>query len=360
MNLESGTGDSRRTSLTRTLPEPTWDRFLTDNVKWVIVTLAIPLVGGWITNRLGEQAEARASADRGAANVRAAEDRKATDERTRQDTRQRAYTDLVNKREEAEMGVRSTIFSTLLRDYLDPVKANLARRMTVLELLASNFDESLNLSPLFWQIDREIAAQPAASRADLREQLGSVATAVKVRQADVLAASGAKSDQMVRFDKFRDSPLEQALSFVDPSAPASSALKGCLFKVALLSHDASKHRFYAVVTSDVIEGGAPTSSSCVDRTTQPPRPQRWSFWVDEFDFPLISYTRMSTTERFAVVLIAYDEQQQYATFSLVFFPSSRGGARDRPFVDTVIQALNDPPSEAAPRAPTVATKETQK
>lgn len=359
MGADSNHGDPRRLFRARTSPERTWDGFLTDNLKWVIVTLAIPLVGGWITNRLGEQAEQRAFADRVASNQRAAEDRKAADERTRQDARQRAYTDLINKREEAEMGVRSNIFSTLLHDYLDPAKANLAQRLTVLELLASNFDESLNLSPLFWQIDREIASQPAASRAALREQLANVATAVKVRQVDVLAASGARADLMVGFDNFRDSPFEEPLRFVDPASSASSA-KGCLFKLRLLSHDASRHRFYAVVTSDATEGDASRNSSCLDRTKEPPQPQQWSFWVDEFDFPLISYTRLSATERFAVVLVAYDGQQRSATFSLVFFPSSRGGARDRPFIDTVIQALNDAPGEPAPRTPGGAAKETPK
>jgi hypothetical protein len=320
---------------------PARPRWLARNLKWLISTLAIPAVLGFVAHEFTEMEAQRARDDTDAQAQRARADREAADSRTLTDGRLKAYSDLLNKREGAEMNVRSQIFSTLLGNYFDPKKGDLPRRLTVLELLATNFDESLDLSPLFWELDRDLEGQPEPSKGALRDQLRRVASNVKLHQIDTLSASGAETRWDVRVSgKLVDVLLEdRSVQFTDPASPGA-VVRGCIFRVRLIDHDPVHHRLNAIVQTDAID--VSKSSSCVtlDPESHVAQPRTWSFWVDEYDFPLITYTRLSTDERFALVMVEYKPAEGYANLSLVFFPSSRGGARDRPYLDTVFNSLN--------------------
>jgi hypothetical protein len=54
-------------------------------------------------------------------------------------------------------------------------------------------------------------------------------------------------------------------------------------------------------------------------------------------FPLVDFIRISKSERVAIVMTAYDEVA--AELTLVYFPSSRSGVKDKPFIDDVISRL---------------------
>jgi hypothetical protein len=61
-----------------------------------------------------------------------------------------------------------------------------------------------------------------------------------------------------------------------------------------------------------------------------------------FDFPVVSFTRLSRSERFAVVLIDYQPPlngKLKTSVKLIYFPSARIGAKDKPFIDDVISDL---------------------
>lgn len=326
-------------------------------MKWIVATLAIPLVLAWIAHEFSQRQSERDAADR-----------LASDSRTLRDSRLRTYTELLNKREEADMNVRKEIFSTLLGNYFERTQndkqkghaatADLNRRMTVLELLASNFDESLNLSPLFWQLDRELSRVVGPDGEEIRGQLSGLATVVKQRQIDALKASGVESSGLVDLANDGDlgKPLfNKPMRFDNPAASGAARVRGCRFEVRLLEYDAARHRVYATVQTEALTDPPAADDTCV--TPELRGPKQWSFWVDEFDFPLISYTRLSTTERFSVVLSSYYPKLKRATVALVYFPSSRSGARDRPFLDTVVDSLNAPADAMPVAAPaSVATR----
>jgi len=59
---------------------------------------------------------------------------------------------------------------------------------------------------------------------------------------------------------------------------------------------------------------------------------------DTFDFPMVNFTRLSRSERFALVLHPY-EPPNNAKLKLIYFPSARVGAKDKPFIDDVISDL---------------------
>ena len=108
--------------------------FNLENAKWLIATLTLPAVLAFAANRY-QQSQA---------------------ERQINEARLRLYTELLSKREEADTGVRRGIFDKVLERYLTPGDQGLQAKLAALELLATNFHDSLDLSPLFWQIGRQV------------------------------------------------------------------------------------------------------------------------------------------------------------------------------------------------------------
>ena len=128
----------------------------TDNTKWLIGTLAIPITLGVVSHYYQKsQAEA----------VRLHEEGQT--QRQLNDARLRLYTELLSKREEADTAVRRGIFDKVLERYLKPGGQDLQAKIVALDLLAGNFHDSLDLGPLFWQLDREVQHAPRGERRDL-------------------------------------------------------------------------------------------------------------------------------------------------------------------------------------------------
>jgi len=109
----------------------------------------------------------------------------------------------------------------------------------------------------------------------------------------------------------------------DPFAPRGRTLTRHL-KLWITAHDAPRRRVWAIVDA---------------RANQGEKDQRWVFWIDTFDFPMVNFTRVSRSERFTVVLQEYEPESVKAKVRLIYFPSARVGAKDKPFIDDVISDL---------------------
>ena len=269
--------------------------FKLDNVKWLLQTAAIPVT----LAVLSQQYQC------------------AQTERQADEARLRLYTELLSKREEADTGVRRGIFDKVFEKYLDPQTQDLEKKLVALELLALNFNESLDLSPLFWQLERQI--QQARPAGDLRAQLERIANAVKDNQIVTLEAVGAVANETVTFtDLQKTGPLiDRELNYFDPDPLASTNHKMKRhFRVEVLDHQAAARRILVRVDRD--------QATSV-------------FWVDMFDFPMANFIRMSKSERFSVVVKRYTPDD--AQLTLIYFPSSRSGVKDKPFIDEVISDL---------------------
>ena len=267
-----------------------------NNLKFLVATLAVPIALGFVSY-MYERSQTQ---------------RQATEARLR------LYTELLSKREEADTGVRKGIFDKVLETYLKPGAQDLEAKLVALELLAVNFNDSLDLSPLFWQLARQIDSAPEPRRSALRTQLQRISRAVKERQIEVLAVVGDKRDASLDFEDLSSSePLIEAdLHFTDPDPFVKQPKKTRRFKVEVAEHDAAGRRIWARVSSGE---------------------KQWAFWVDAFDFPLVNFTRISTSERFTLLLKRYDPPS--AQLTLIYFPSSRSGVKDKPFIDEVISGL---------------------
>jgi hypothetical protein len=287
-----------------------------ETLKWLVPTAAIPITLAVISSQY-----------QSAQTERQAQFQRAETERQAADARLRLYTELLSKREESDTGVRKGIFDKVLDTYLKPAGQAIEGKLVALELLALNFNDSLDLSPLFWQLDREIGQQTQAEkRTALSSQLQRITNAVKDRQSEVLESVGANRGVKIIFNdlgKPGPPPIDEDLTFPDPdpSAPKGKELRRH-FTVEVAEHDAAGRRVLVFVTHRDVDG----------------KGRLLSFWVDVFDFPLTNFTRISKSERFTVLLKRYDPRAG-ADLALVYFPSSRSGIKDKPFIDEVISDL---------------------
>ena len=90
--------------------------------------------------------------------------------------------------------------------------------------------------------------------------------------------------------------------------------------------------------------------------------KRVEFWVDFFDFfnlfdfPLSTFARISPFERVAVLFDNYGQRVQYAQLTLLYFPSSRSAAKDKPYIEDLVTQLRarDEPGPAVGAAASAA------
>ena len=212
------------------------------------------------------------------------------DEKNRDDSRRREqaeqqfrlYTDLMSKREESDTAVRRGLFDKLIGTYLAPTPGDLGKRLVALELLSLNFHDSLNLSPLFWELANDIGKSPAGkARDEYSEHLDRVASQVKVRQAALLEVDGRRQDFDVDLNhEFAGSDAPsfhvKAPRVRDDSSGGGAEPPPREFDVAVVAHDPVHRRLKLTITS--------------------PGLKTLAFWLDPYDFPL-EIGRASCRER---------------------------------------------------------------
>src|SRR6187399_2388617 len=95
------------------------------------------------------------------------------------DANHRAFAELISQREGADTNLRIEMFKTVLEGFLRQGTDNIPDQILKLEILANNFNESLDLSPLFQDVFRKVNA---SGPSDLnRDRLTRVASNVVSR-----------------------------------------------------------------------------------------------------------------------------------------------------------------------------------
>jgi hypothetical protein len=237
------------------------------------------------------------------------------------DTNVRLYTELMSKREESESALRKDMFASIIDTFLKPQVQSLDTRVLNLELLAYNFHESLNLKPLFVNIEQQIKDTKDPKKQDFRNRLSRVAREITRKQMVVLEAAGQKVDT-----KF---PLADV-----PTYPGGAPLE---LEETVLTLDGVKREFrFFVMELDPVGEALRLRMEVVPQ--EPPfLINNATFWVGFYDFPMIDHTRLSHDQRVAVTLNSLDEG--YANLTVVYFPGSFASLKEKPYYQEVVKDL---------------------
>lgn len=255
------------------------------------------------------------------------------------------FTQLMSQREQAESSLRSSMFTTILGQFFDPESARepasvrgdieeVTEQLLKLELLALNFGESLSLSPLFRQVNREITRLDSATEdsllEDARDRLHSLAHRVSDWQLSALAANGSEFRIEVPYEdpKQEISFPEYELYDVHELDGIRRGVRVVISRIDEIARTVRINLHVVLINDDGSENGYEI----------PPR----SFSLDYFDFPMIDNTRLSGGHRFALVLGQAgpdDEGVRSVEASGIFFEGMFTSQRDKPVFNEIVLQL---------------------
>jgi hypothetical protein len=242
--------------------------------------------------------------------------------RQSEETRARFYSDLISKREEADSALRKDMFMSIIQSFLTPGSTSIEDRIVKLELLAYNFHESLNLKPLFAQLDTEISRSTSPGKREQRERLEKVALEVTRKEMVVLEGVGTSFERTVDFEDVSGSPGGLALE------PARLTLNGIDRTFAIVVKKVDLERKEMQVRAEVRTPRDPSGEYDTDEA---------EFWTGIFDFPMIDHMRLSHDQRCAVIVRNFGRSG--ARIALVDFPGSYASLKEKPYVQEMIQDL---------------------
>jgi len=266
-----------------------------------------------------------------------------------EEANQRLYTQLMTSREQSDSQLRKEMLAQVIDAFLkadDAPETSLEKRVLGLELLASNFHDSLDLGPLFSHVSEQLRDQ--VRREDARSQEGAavaadtqkvwtpkrllarlarVAQDVTARQLAELQEVAYVDTQQLRFrelEKQAEVVLFDARIDIDGDKP-THAPRHFLLKAFSVDEEDEEVLVYLMVTKDP---GAPDEL------------EEFSgfFHVGAFDFPMIDNTRLSGGDRLAVVLSTWSRGA--ADLSLTHFPASRASVKEKRYYEDVVAVLD--------------------
>jgi hypothetical protein len=259
------------------------------------------------------------------------------DRRQAQETNVRLYADLMSKREEADSSLRKDMFESIIKTFLEPRTAGPKQKVIGLELLAYNFHDSLDLSPLFRDVYKQINPQTKEGKEYLN-RLEKVASEVTSKQVAALEVSGGKLDGDVVFDDI-DKNLNERIPVMEgtltmhsqDSRDLAPTLRKRYFRVDALYVDRPKKQLRLKLKVNTPNATGQERVDDIDDVDT-------TFWVGFFDFPVIDNTRLAHGQRCAIAFNNFRATRAHIT--LVYFPGSRASLKEKPYYEEIIDSLN--------------------
>lgn len=238
------------------------------------------------------------------------------------DTNARLYSELMSRREEAESSLRKDMFVSIISTFLKPGANDPAAKVLNLELLAYNFHDSLNLKPLFLDIQRQLLRSTDPDRAEYLFRINRVAREITAKQLFALEGHGKSFRRSVDLEE-----LAKAGAAGIALDPETVAVDDEQFEVGLRVLKVDEQQQQLSVRMKIISA---------DGKTELPD-SRANFTVGFYDFPVIDHTRLPSGVRCAVTLSNFSSVA--ADLTTVCFPGEYASLKDRPYYDEVIQKL---------------------
>ncbi|NIR46741.1 MAG: hypothetical protein GWN99_20255 [Gemmatimonadetes bacterium] len=219
----------------------------------------------------------------------------------------RTYLELTAAEDREKTTFRQEMFAWMADRFTET--ESLQERLLALELFASNFHETLDLSPLLSEVQQDIEGLEAS--AGHEERLYELARKIRDRELDILG------------------PVSQVTGF-DIGLRA-----GERWEDSLVLQDGVERRFELSVL-EVDEEKRQLSLEM--RLTDELRVTVLSFDLDYFDFPLTHYTRLANDQRCAIVLMWFDTAHESAGLRVVCYP---GDFRSFTKAERLVERLRD-------------------
>lgn len=237
------------------------------------------------------------------------------DRRQAEDSKVRLYTELMSQRETSETVFRKEMFNSVFGPSLTSASGGYESQILNLELLSYNFNEALDLSPLFKQLYGQIKESKSPLVAQYLGRLEQAAAEVKAGQIAALEEAGGKLDASIDLDELEkhldgipviDGTIKSFAGVEDESEKAR-------FKLTALFVDKGKKEVRVHLQVIPLKNGGrnPAVEEAVSSSV---------FTISPFDFPMIANTRLPHGRRCAVVVRSFGDQN--IAITLVYFPEN--------------------------------------
>jgi len=257
------------------------------------------------------------------------------DHRQSVDTNARLYSELMSRREEAESSLRKDMLVSIIAQYLKPTDSDLDSKVLNLELLAYNFHDSLDLRPLFFDLQRRIRRSKDEDRLELLARIESVAKEITAKQLFSLEGHGRTFRRSVDFDELK--AARGGLELEGESVTIRDITCDVELRVLSVDPDQKQVRVRLNVKAP------PDRPDLADT--------RATFDVSYFDFPMIDNTRLANGLRCALALANFSDVG--ADLIGVCYPGEYASLKDRPYYDEVIQKLHEATQDSSRNLPGV-------
>jgi len=249
------------------------------------------------------------------------------EDRQSRDSNARLYSELMSRREEAESTLRKDVLGAILQEYLQASPSDLDAKVLQLELLSNNFHDSLDLRPLFHDLQRKLLKSKGTDREELLARIENLAREVSSKQLFTLHGRGARFGGPVDLAALDAAGAGSVPLTAEPQTMTIGA-QSC--DIAVLVRSVNRETRNLRVR---LESSACTGANAQNLNT--------TFDVGFFDFPIIDNTRLPNGWRCAVVLTNWVED--FAELTAICFPGEYASLKDRPYYEEVIQKLRQEP-----------------
>jgi hypothetical protein len=280
-------------------------------------------------------------------------------ERQQVESNIRLYAEMMGRREEADSNLRKDMFNSILTTFMarDPSlrlssEELIRQQILSLELLAYNFHESLDIGPLFKDVERRIGLEERSANSELRGRLASVALQVIEHQLTALSDVGMIERGDALPGKIKDFQAHLAFgsrAVADPQVkPGEGTSRLCLsteaadgsrhyrqFRLELIDYNEAAREVQVHLYVSQLLSREECQQASLDLEGK--REIDTNFLVGLFDFPMIDNTRLSGGERSSVSLTVLNPS--VVSVALAYFPASRASLKDKPYYDEVIRDL---------------------
>ena len=243
----------------------------------------------------------------------------------------RLYTELMSRREESESALRKDMFTSIINSLLAGT-STIDEKILQLELLAYNFHESLNLTPLFTYLDRrnKLDTKDPVLRASFKERLYNMSREVTNKQ--IASLEGVATSEKFNF------------CYDTVNCPGMEPSFSCVFQDSIRrgdGFDSVQH----VVRLTILEMDTTYRSVevrlniCTQVEGKEDKCANPAFTIDYFEFPMIDNTRLINDKRCSVVMRDFDPVNKFIEIDIIFFPGSHSSLKERPYYDDIVSKL---------------------